>query len=566
MTSVIARQPLEPLSMSSAQRSTRRRSAKQAFEGEELAARTSGKKARLESNSSAVPMQTVNTTATDKLKRRSKKIGKNRGVGEMYEDVDDGFQFSKTRTKKPKSQPLQPSRSVHEDRESSTQQKTGTSPLRRMKESQPEDEPYATGSRRRRSARLSGSNQLLGTQLEPAIQETKPKRLVPRKTMHDFHEPDEHVALVAVKKHRPSSRPVVEKARPHPGSDHKSIDDKLPSKSLMEKPKSPTRIALPFADTPIIRRNKELRRGDKGSRRSSTGTRGLRASSLMDSGSSNAVPHSEVDVDEFYKHIAQSILEPRRMKQLLVWCGSRALPDKPTGGGKDTSALMAARAIEQELLEEFAQRSDLSDWFNREDMAPRTITKKPNPRNERMTEMVQELEEEIERLEEEEHAWKTVADLAATKPAPIPLSPEFLSSEHLDDGIQSSILALVMHSRRQTAESSEDGETTAMLFPVPTGLTTLSPSTSAPRLTSRLNAATASLEPRIDIFADGIHQLCQYRMIADQVADRILAAAASELDAREKDAKGFAGTTNIGVDEVLGVLSKVAGERARAGR
>ena len=50
-----------------------------------------------------------------------------------------------------------------------------------------------------------------------------------------------------------------------------------------------TKIALPFADTPVIRRNKAMRegRGSKGERRSSLGMRGRRASSLIDSGTSN---------------------------------------------------------------------------------------------------------------------------------------------------------------------------------------------------------------------------------------------------------------------------------------
>ena len=49
-----------------------------------------------------------------------------------------------------------------------------------------------------------------------------------------------------------------------------------------------TKIALPFADTPIIRRNQEMRRGTiGGSRRSSLGMRGRRASSLIDAGKSN---------------------------------------------------------------------------------------------------------------------------------------------------------------------------------------------------------------------------------------------------------------------------------------
>lgn len=47
-----------------------------------------------------------------------------------------------------------------------------------------------------------------------------------------------------------------------------------------------TKIALPFSDTPVIKRNKEFRQhGSKGHRRSSTGLRGRRASSLIDHGS-----------------------------------------------------------------------------------------------------------------------------------------------------------------------------------------------------------------------------------------------------------------------------------------
>jgi kinetochore protein Mis13/DSN1 len=156
---------------------------------------------------------------------------------------------------------------------------------------------------------------------------------------------------------------------------------------------------LPFADTPVITRNKEMRKGGNkdGSRRSSTGLRGRRASSLIDSGQSNgesehdaqknwaenlngmekrlregvdtnnvaALPHSEVEVRDFYKYIEQSLPEPRRMKQLLTWCGSRALPAKPSGDVKNANAIMAARAIQQELIDDFASKPELSDWFSR---------------------------------------------------------------------------------------------------------------------------------------------------------------------------------------------------------
>jgi hypothetical protein len=78
-----------------------------------------------------------------------------------------------------------------------------------------------------------------------------------------------------------------------------------------------------------------------------------------------ALPHSEVDVRDFYKYIEQSLPEPRRMKQLLTWCGSRALPDKPSGDVKNANAIMAARAIQQELIDDFASKPELSDWFSR---------------------------------------------------------------------------------------------------------------------------------------------------------------------------------------------------------
>jgi len=129
-----------------------------------------------------------------------------------------------------------------------------------------------------------------------------------------------------------------------------------------------TKIMLPFADTPVIARNKEMRKASKdGHRRSSTGLRGRRASSLIDSGMSNgeheamrpsvfesqlleherhadfwtALPHAQVEVRDFYKAIEQSLPEPRRMKQLMIWCGSRALLEKPIGDVKNGNAIMA---------------------------------------------------------------------------------------------------------------------------------------------------------------------------------------------------------------------------------
>jgi kinetochore protein Mis13/DSN1 len=121
------------------------------------------------------------------------------------------------------------------------------------------------------------------------------------------------------------------------------IDDQTPPQDHNDSHASNSssqKIALPFSDTPIINRNKELRKKGGGQRRSSLGMRGRRASSLIENGHS-AIPHRDVDPSEFYKHIeAESLLEPRRMRQLLTWCGERALCDKPPHGSRGSSAVL----------------------------------------------------------------------------------------------------------------------------------------------------------------------------------------------------------------------------------
>jgi kinetochore protein Mis13/DSN1 len=109
----------------------------------------------------------------------------------------------------------------------------------------------------------------------------------------------------------------------------------------VEGSKESMKIALPFSDTPIINRNKELRRKGTSGRRSSLGLRGRRASSLIDMGHS-AIPHQQVETSQFYKHIeAEGLSEPRRMKQLLVWCGERMLGSKRSYNIQDNAAILA---------------------------------------------------------------------------------------------------------------------------------------------------------------------------------------------------------------------------------
>lgn len=295
-----------------------------------------------------------------------------------YDENDGGFQFSRSRAKKPEPKAAEP---VVES--VPLPAKEPTPPKHRRKkysfsDSAKEDEAPKT----RRSKRLSGEK---AAAVQIPVLHSKSARKI-----QDF-EPD------GKQKQTQTAPPVA------------------PPTAA----RSPKKIALPFADTPIIRRNKEMRKkasGEQGHRRSSTGMRGRRASSLIESGQSNAEPHNDVEIQDFYKHIEQSLPEPRRMQQLLMWCGTRVMPEKQPGDGSDGGAILAgmgylptetrrradrvlARHIEEEILKDLSSKPEMSDWFSREELPPAVLVKKPNPRNAQMASKLQELELEIKRSE-----------------------------------------------------------------------------------------------------------------------------------------------------------------------
>ncbi|PNP56838.1 hypothetical protein FNYG_15323 [Fusarium nygamai] len=179
--------------------------------------------------------------------------------------------------------------------------------------------------------------------------------------------------------------------------------DKSPQR---KPPVQSATIALPMSDTPIISRNKEMRKkGGNSNRRSSLVNRGRRASSLIESGQT-AILHRAVNPADFYKHIeAEGLTEPRRMKQLLTWCGERALAGKPPHGTPNSNAILGARAIQDQLLKDFAAGSEFSDWFSREDDGPNVpVVLRPNPRNMELDEKLAQLVINIKRLQDEKKA------------------------------------------------------------------------------------------------------------------------------------------------------------------
>ncbi|PTB38855.1 hypothetical protein M441DRAFT_81984 [Trichoderma asperellum CBS 433.97] len=303
----------------------------------------------------------------------------------------------------------------------------------------------------------------------------------------------------------------------------------------------PTKIKLPMSDTPIINRNKEMRKkgGTGGSRRSSLGSRGRRASSLIESGQT-AIPHREVSTTAFYKHIEADLLEPRRMKQLLIWCGERALSAKPRGT-LNSGAVLGARAIQDQLLKDFSSRSEFSDWFNREDKAPKApVILRPNPRNIELDEKLATLQAKVKRLQEEKKAW-----LAIRKPLP-DQPPLFTPQEKEAETITLPDFDLL---------DPDEGQIRGFLVDETNTFASIRSQTQA-----RLRHIQSSLEFEVDQLTDSVHKLEQRVKVAGKEADKVLSLSSVRLREREERERKSAGTKDMPILLVLRSLSSILPE------
>lgn len=229
---------------------------------------------------------------------------------ETYDEEDDGFVFTRaskrTKTAPAKSEPAPAA---------TTTPAPGTAKRgRKPKESKPRDEDVTATEKKPAGRRMSFST----PKAEPDNAALPKKRKTTRSSTGKTGNPDE--------------APNASRARTN-GENKDRHETEPGMETSANSNRNGTIISLPFSDTPIINRNKEMRKkGGNGVRRSSLGLRGRRASSLIDSGHS-AIPHREVETSEFYKHIEGQLAEPRRMKQLLIWTGERCLVGEEKGLG-----------------------------------------------------------------------------------------------------------------------------------------------------------------------------------------------------------------------------------------
>ena len=252
-----------------------------------------------------------------------------------YDEEDDGFHF--TRAKKARAEPKLPT-TVEEEKpeppvEPAPTKKSKKKPVGSPSPPAGESEPKEG---RRRSPRHSGEHEK---------ESADPPPLKVKKRRKDRGSSEMKTGQEGGKSQATQQDPPRQEA---------SQDHTQPIEITFDA----TKIALPFADTPRIQRNKDMRKTNA-ARRSSLGLRGRRASSLIDAGKSTgnavvldtlacftetsvAMPHDEVESAEFYKHIeSEGLSEPRRMKQLLTWCGTRALGEKPSFASEDSNARLA---------------------------------------------------------------------------------------------------------------------------------------------------------------------------------------------------------------------------------
>ncbi|KIX07574.1 uncharacterized protein Z518_02227 [Rhinocladiella mackenziei CBS 650.93] len=430
-----------------------------------------------------------------------------------YDEEDDGFLFKRVKKKKPK---VNSTEDEDKAKQSLNHSKPPQKSLTHSTNASSEDGGPMAQTKKRRNRRSFST---------PNPKEDAPVRR--SKRLSGEHEQQDRSPIRKMphkQEPKPQERHREEQARDLPKMTRRESPGKGPKDHgketvpIQEGDRSATKIVLPFADTPVIKRNKAMREGKdgKGERRSSLGLRGRRASSLIESGNSNALPHHEVDIPDFYKHIeSDGLPEPRRMRQLLTWCATRMFDEKPMGTDfEDSSARSAARVIEEELLKDLANKSELSDWFSQEDFpVPKNpLPERPNPKNVQNIEKIAELEEQIRQLRAEKEALESLLQ-PPNLPSLHELGVSNMSMETLQDR------SLLCHEDILALDS------------------TAASTTSSDQVSKRLNDIYQSLGPTIDTFADGVHAIGQYRSVADSVAGKVLAICADKLSQREKQGR-----------------------------
>jgi len=284
-------------------------------------------------------------------------------------------------------------------------------------------------------------------------------------------------------------------------------------------------IALPLTDTPMIRKNQELRQTMGGRRRSSLGMRGKRASSIGNG--FIAQPHAEVSPVDFYKHIAADLPEPVRMKQLLSWCGRRVLDEqKASVKPENANAAAIARVIQEELLKDLVDNKVTTSWYHRSDDQPSPTRRKPHPQNVENKRKIKDCENRLAQLRTERDTWSAMIEL------------------HPEQSGQ------VQEDRIALDESCLRPEDTGLLNWLRQRPDSLA------KENERLGAAEGGIEFKVDRLFHSLHTMQIFGEVADRYGSAVLKEAAQTLDKRDRMARERAGSTTLPAREVLRSIAR----------
>ncbi|VVT56307.1 uncharacterized protein SAPINGB_P004951 [Magnusiomyces paraingens] len=273
-----------------------------------------------------------------------------------------------------------------------------------------------------------------------------------------------------------------------------------------------TQITLPISDTPIIRRNQEMRRRISNSRRSSLGNRGKRASSIGNG--FTAVPHSEVEPENFYKHLDHEAPDPHRMKQLLVWSSRRILEmqseqynklkNSPELSTEERTALRIARVIQEEVVQDLSDGKISTSWWSRptEDENEDTLTTKapkkfkPNVLNIANRENLAIYRKKIQELRQERERW--LAQIERVKSAAEGFKKFMVMTEQASNPDSSSKEGLTQALKRFAPEELERVITDYPVLDSGVG----SSEVAAEKTISVVNGSIQEMNKSVDIFGD----------------------------------------------------------------
>ncbi|ODQ79917.1 hypothetical protein BABINDRAFT_161584 [Babjeviella inositovora NRRL Y-12698] len=263
---------------------------------------------------------------------------------------------------------------------------------------------------------------------ETAKRKNKPRKTKPvakaKKNSQQVSPPDDEALLRAERKTF-SFQMSSPDARAKPPKDLRSPPSP-PNTSPLAEQASTSYMSLPLTESPIQRRNKTLRSGQ---RRASLGNRGKRVSSIGNG--FVATPHQDVATGDYFKHLDSSLPEPHRMKQLLTWCFRKVLENDANAESREqkmnktndeTTAANIAKVIKDELIHDLINGKISASWYSRaeeseqKEMQANDVPEKilPNSQNVQNAKNIEEFKIRLKNLQREKAEWETTANKSLT--------------------------------------------------------------------------------------------------------------------------------------------------------